>query len=868
MSDSFPHAGTDLPWHALAVGQAEVALRTDKAAGLASDDALTRLKIHGPNLLPQLQTAGPIGLLLHQFKSLLVYVLLAAAFLSLLLGDMLEFAAILTIAALNAVLGFVQEYKAEKALSALKSLTAPTAMVLRQTAPARIAAAEVVPGDVLILEAGDIVSADARIVEAVSLAVSEAALTGESVAVDKTTEPVDPESQLADRFSMAYQGTHVARGRGRAVVVATGGATEVGKIAMQVSTQPREETPLQVELARVGRYLALAAAVLCLVVFAVGVLRGVEATEMLLTAASLAVAAIPEGLPAAATIVLALGVQRMAQRNVIVRRLSSVETLGSVTVVFTDKTGTLTENRMHVQEAWSANDPDDLLLVSVLCNNATLDDGNVPASGDPTEIALLTWAREQDADVADWQRRHPRQAEVPFEAERARMTVVVSNGDRGSLVLVKGAPDVVVERLRPTAAGGSWEQEKQRVLARAAEMAESGMRVLALAKRSLPEGSEFPKVEEDLDLVGLVGLADPIRAEAPAAVRMAQQAGIHVVMLTGDQPATASAIAQRIGLENHVVNGKQVHDLDLNELASLLASSSVFARVTSEHKMRIIQASRQSKTVVAMTGDGVNDAPALRAADIGIAMGKGGTDVAREASDMVLTDDNFSSIVAAIEEGRTIHANIRRFIHFLLSCNTAEILVVFLALVFASETVLTPLQILFVNLVTDGLPALALGVEPAAVTVMHRRPRRLQTAMLSFRSLTPILGLGGLIAMTSLAAFTLGWSWDGETLANRMAFATLVGSQLGASIVFRSEVEPFFRLRRNAWLAIAIETSLLFLVAVFYLPPLQEAFRTGSLSPVQWLTVAILSAVPLLVGEAVKVSGLLRKLHLIPDEME
>ena len=866
MTDSllppFPGAGVNELWHAHPTTQVEQKLRADKDTGLSTAEALTRLETYGSNLLPEPQAPGALRLLLHQFQSLLVYVLLGAAILSLVLGDILEFVAILVIAGLNAALGFVQEYKAEKALSALKSLTAPTAMVLRNAIPLRIPAAEVVPGDVLLLEAGDIVSADARIVEAVSLAVSEAALTGESAPVEKTNQAVDPESDLADRFSMVFQGTHVARGRGRALVVATGGATEVGKIAAQVATQPREETPLQKELARVGRYLTSAAAVLCFTVFAVGILRGIETDEMLLTAASLAVAAIPEGLPAAATIVLALGVQRMAERHVIVRRLSSVETLGSVTVIFTDKTGTLTENRMQVQETWSPNGQDDLLLVSVLCNNATLGGGDIPASGDPTEIALLTWARDQGVAVADWQKRYQRQSEIPFEAERARMTVIVGNGQVGRLALVKGAPDVIVERLQSIGTSLAGEQEKRLVLERAAGMATSGMRVLALAKKVLPKEGEAPEIEEDLVLVGLVGLADPVREEAPAAVERARQAGIHVVMLTGDQPATAASIARRIGLDSRVVTGKEVHDLGLTDLASHLATANVFARVTSEHKMRIIQASRHANEIVAMTGDGVNDAPALRAADIGIAMGKGGTDVAREAADMVLTDDNFSSIVAAVEEGRTIHANIRRFIHFLLSCNAAEILVVFLALAFAGETVLTPLQILFVNLVTDGLPALALGVEPASLAVMRQQPRKRRRSILSSRSLTPILGLGGLIATATLAAFALGWIWSGEELANRLAFATLVGSQLSASIVFRSEVDPFFKLRRNIWLSAAIAASALALLVVFYLPPLREAFLTGPLSAAQWLTVASLSAIPLIVGEVVKSSGLLGLLHL------
>ena len=392
---AFPGASMNEPWHARPTGQVERELRTDKDTGLSSADAETRLRTHGANLLPESQAPGAIRLLARQFQSLLVYVLLGAVLLSLVLGDILEFVAILVIAVLNAALGFVQEYKAEKALSALKSLTAPTAMVLRNAIPVRIAAADVVPGDLLLLEAGDIISADARITEALSFAVSEASLTGESVAVEKRVDAVALDSQLADRFSMVFQGTHVARGRGRALVVVTGSATEMGKIAAQVASQPREETPLQKELARVGRYRTSVAAALCLIVFVVGVLRGIDTNEMLLTASSLAVAAIPEGLPAAATIVLALGVQRMAERHVIVRRLSSVETLGSVTVVFTDKTGTLTENRMRVQETWAGRDQDDLLLVSVLCNNATLDDGDIAASGDPTEVALLAWARDQ-----------------------------------------------------------------------------------------------------------------------------------------------------------------------------------------------------------------------------------------------------------------------------------------------------------------------------------------------------------------------------------------------------------------------------------------------------------------------------------------
>ncbi len=840
------------PFHALTVADVERELQSDLHRGLSSDEAARRLQTYGPNRLPEADAPKPWQLVLHQFASVLIYVLLGAAVVSLLLGDWLEFGAILVIAVLNAVLGFAQEYRAERALRALQEMSAPSASVVRDGRTLRLPAASVVPGDVLVLEAGDIVAADARVAEEVNLATSEALLTGESLPVEKDVEPVSETAYVAERASMVHQGTLVARGRGRAIAATTGSETQMGRIAALVAGRPREETHLQRELADVGRYLAYGAAGLCVIVFFVGLLRGIGVGEMALIAASLGVAAIPEGLPAASTIVLALGVQRMAARHVIVRRLASVETLGAVTTIFTDKTGTLTLNRMSVQDTWAAQDDDTLLRVAVLCNNATLGPDAAHDTGDPTEIALLRFAQDGGYDVSEARIAAKRDLELPFEAERARMTVVVDEPDGGRVALVKGAPEVIVERSIAIGTAAANEASKRDVLARSSRMAEDGMRVLALAQRHLTQAAYDEDLEQDLTLVGLVGLADPLRDEAPAAVQRARDAGIRVVMLTGDQPATAHSIGERLALDGAVITGREVEELGVDGLNAKLDGASIFARVTSDHKLAIVEAARRSGNVVAMTGDGVNDAPALRAADIGVAMGLGGTDVAREASDMVLTDDNFDSIIAAVEEGRTIHANVRRFILFLLSCNAAEVMVVFLALAVAGEAVLTPLQILFVNLVTDGLPALALGVEPAAADIMRRRPRDASKGLLTRASLPWITGMAVLIAASTLAAFAIGKAWDGDGLATRFAFATLVGSQLAASFVFRSDTLTTAHLQANVWLIGAVALSLLAMVLVFYAGPLQDAFDTGSLSIVQWGTVVALSLVPFIAGEAVK----------------
>jgi P-type Ca2+ transporter type 2C len=849
----------ELTWWSLPLEEALASLETGEQ-GLSSREASSRLQSYGPNRIPKPPRPGSLALLLNQFRSVLIYVLFLAAALSLALGDLLEFAAILLIALLNGVLGFVQEQRAEQALAALESMSAPSAGLLRDGHSVRVAAEQIVPGDLLLLEAGDIVAADARLVEAISLATGEALLTGESFAQPKTPGPVIAQTPLAERSCMVYQGTLVTRGRGRAVVVSTGAMTEMGRIAGYVAAGQREETPLQRELAYVGRYLVIAAALLCFGVFLAGLAEGIEASEMLLTAASLAVAAIPEGLPAAATVVLALGVQRMASRNAVVRRLSSVETLGSVTIVYTDKTGTLTQNRMRVEETWLAGEERDLLRIAWDCNNAVMAHGESPATGDPTEIALLEFVLEHEPDAAEiWS--GDRHAEVPFDAERARMTVVVPDGAGGRLALVKGSTQRVLERCSKIGATPITEALRAEALSRAAAMASKSLRVLALARRNLPEGTvSSEEIENGLTFVGLVGMADPLRPHAADAIRRAQGAGVKVVMLTGDQRETARSVAAAVGLGGDVVAGSEIDEMDVEQLRKRFAEAQVFARVTSEHKLKIIQAARADGHVVAMTGDGVNDAPALHAADIGVAMGLGGTDVAREASDLVLSNDEFSTIVAAIEEGRTIHTNIRRFIHFLLSCNTAEIAVIFLALLATREVVLTPLQILFVNLLTDGLPALALGLEPVASNVMQRPPRSPGSGLLISRSLVPILGLGSVIAATSLIALAVG----GDSGAS-MTFATLIGGQLAASLVFRSESESLFSLAPNRWLTLALVVSVAALAAAFYIPHLSDAFDLDRLSISQWAIVAGLSITPLVVSEFARLTGLLKRFNLVPS---
>jgi Ca2+-transporting ATPase len=835
-------------WHALLVDDIARRLDVDPAAGLPGPEVAERAKRFGPNVLPEAEPPAAWRVLLGQFASLLVAILLGAALVSLVLGDVLEFASILVITVLNAVFGFAQEYRAERALGALRALSAPGAVVRREGTERRIPAAEVVPGDILLFEAGDVIAADARIVDATSLAVSEASLTGESLPVDKSADPSPEGAALGDRTSMVYQATIVARGHGQAIVVATGRRTEVGHIAGLVAGHTEGATRLQRELASVGRVLAVAAGAVCIVVFVLGLVRGLDVETMFLVAASLGVAAIPEGLPAASTVVLALGVQRMARRRAIVRRLSSVETLGAVTTIFTDKTGTLTENRMTVTAAWTANGADrssHLRASAVLCNNATLAHNGGSTTGDPTEVALLEWAAAQGVDIEGERRRYSRESELPFDTERKRMTVVVRDPDGRRLALVKGAPEVLAERSNDGAGRASLEAEDRRLAA-------AGSRVLAFAQRELHPGEEGDALEQDLDLVGLIAMADPLRAEAEPAIKRARAAGIRVVMLTGDQPVTARAIAGELGLPGDVVTGVDIETAGEEELAARAARAGVFARVTSEHKLRIIEAARHQGEVVAMTGDGVNDAPALQAADIGVAMGRIGTDVARQAADMVLTDDNFRSIVDAVEEGRTIHGNIKRFIHFLLSCNVGEILVVFIALAAFGEQALTPLQILFVNLLTDGLPALALGVEPAHEGVMHRKPRPQGEMLIGRRSLIPIAGIGGLVAVATLAAFGAGLARADAELGGRLAFAALVGSQLAASLVFRSETQAFFRLPPNRWLTVSIGVSMLALLAVFYLPVLQEPFGTRGLTAGEWALVAGLSMLPLGGGELAK----------------
>lgn len=863
------HASTDpvsvqqdtVPWHALAPEEVAVRLGTDLARGLAPQEAVRRARVLGPNVLPERSGPSPVRLLGAQFKSALVGVLLAAFAVSLLLGNAKEAVAIAVVVVLNAALGFVQEYRAERAMAALRKLAVPKARVRRAGRVQELSSAHLVPGDVILLEAGDRVPADARVVEAVGLRTDESALTGESVPVDKGPRAVAPDTPVPDRRSVVYMGTVVTAGRGAAVVVATGSRTELGRVAGLVAATRPEATPLQRRLERLARTLGVFAAAIVLVVAALGFARGEDPARVWLMAVSLAVAAVPEGLPVVLTLALSLGAQRMLKRRALVRKLSAVETLGSVTVICTDKTGTLTENRLTLVELQTPDGPARpadgstgevswAAVAACLCHDAEPDDSG-GFVGDPVDVALArgvaSWGYRRDR----WEQVLPRRAEWPFDGGRKRMTTVhqvlepgcLPEGFSGGyLVFVKGAPEVVLPRCRWILRAGRCEMlegaQRRQVDERVEELARRGVRVLALAcgvREALP--STEGDAERDLVFLGLAGLVDPLRPEVPEAVRKCRAAGVRVVMVTGDHPATALAVARGAGIVDpgpqRVVTGPELEAMTREQLLEAVRQASVFARVVPEQKLVLVEALQAQGEVVAVTGDGVNDGPALRRAEVGVAMGSG-TEVAREASAVVLLDDNFATVVAAVEEGRVVFDNVRKFVRYLFTTNVAELWTVLAASLAGLPFPLYPLQVLWINLVTDGPPALALSVEPPEEDVMRRPPRRPQEPLLTPAQAVQVVWVGLLMGIATLAVGVVFFR-RADPAWQTSVFAALTVAQFFNVYAVRSS-RPLWRgAASNPALAVSVAVGVALLAAVVYVPALQPYFHTRPLTAGQVL---------------------------------
>ena len=861
-------------WYAMETREVLKELRTSGTEGLSAGEARRRLERNGRNELKAREGPGLLRRLLGQLRDPMVLVLLGAAGLSLWAGggeDWVEAVIILGIVLLNAVISLTQEDNAQKALEALRDLSAPMANVIREGRPCWVEAGQLVPGDLICLEAGDLVPADARVLSAAGLTADESAMTGESLPVAKEAcGALPPGTGLGDRKNMVLSGTVITAGRGRCVITATGMETEMGHIAGLLLEQKEGKTPLQKKMEEISGTLSFLCLCVCAVMFGVGLLRGKGLLDMFLTAVSLAVAAIPEGLPAVVTIVLALGVQRLARRGGIVRRLPAVETLGCAGVICSDKTGTLTQNRMTVQEVWTpGGDRRTALAGGALCSDASLlrDGGGVRAAGDPTECAIVEAARCAGLDKAELERSYPRQGECPFDSERKRMSTLHPRTEGGCRLLVKGAPDVLFP-LCAKALGAAGETDFTPALRRRAAsaneaMAQRALRVLAVAWRDLPRlpaGTDTRSLETGLTLVGLVGMMDPPRPEARGAVERCFTAGIRPVMITGDHKLTALAVARQLGMlrpGDLALTGEELDFLPQELLEQEVEKVSVYARVTPEHKMRIVRAWQRRGQVVAMTGDGVNDAPALKAADIGCAMGRSGTDVAKGAADMVLTDDNFTTIVQAVEEGRGIFANIRKAIHYLLSCNIGEIAAVALATALdLPRTPLTPVQLLWLNLVTDSLPALALGVEPVEEGVMEEGPRPARAGLFTKAFSLRLAWQGLLVGAVTLCAWAMGWSMaaDGGALAGTMAFATLTLCQLFHAFDVRSDRRTVAELglTSNRAMVKAFLVGLVLLLSALVFPPLRLVFGTVAMPLGAWGRVLLLSLVPAAVSEGEK----------------
>lgn len=867
----------EIPAHTLDAGEILTSLNTGQD-GLTGREAAERKEKYGRNELAEGHHKTLLEMFWEQFKNIMVIILLIAAAISGFMHEITDTVIILFVVIINAVLGVVQESKAEKALAALKKMAAPYAKVKRDGVVQDLPTADLVPGDIVILEAGDYVPADLRLLECASLKIEEAALTGESVPVDKETKALtNPDLVIGDRRNMAYSGSSVTYGRGVGVVIATGMNTEVGKIAGHLSKTETQETPLQKKLVEMSRFLSVAIIIISIVMFVVGILQGRETFEMFLTAISLAVAAIPEGLPAVITIVLALGVQRMAKRNAIVRKLSAVETLGSTEIICSDKTGTLTQNKMTVKEIYvngniaSGDNRLDAGLgifmeVLALCNDVKIsrnEDQSPNLKGDPTETALVKFAAEHGFQKDVLEATLPRTDEIPFDSERKLMSTIHSV-DNLFRVMTKGAPDMLLERCSRILVNGQVKaltaEVKKAIQNANREMARKALRVLAVAYKdldTLPAHPESETLETDLVFVGLTGMIDPPRPEVYNAVKVCAGAGIRPIMITGDHRDTAAAIAQELGIardESEIINGNELNQFSDEELEARITQYSVYARVSPEHKVRIVNAWKKRGKIVAMTGDGVNDAPALKAADIGVGMGITGTDVAKGVSNIVLADDNFATIVFAVEEGRKIYSNIRKTVQFLLSSNLGEIVTLFIGTML-NWTVLFPIHILWVNLVTDTFPALALGMEKAEQNVMRQKPRNAKSSFFAGRVGLSIVYQGIIKGLITLSVFYIGYTLYGQKIAVTMTFITLGLIQLTHSLNVRSNTQSLFKMGifSNPYLTGAIVLAAVLQIIVVLMPSLNHIFRVECLNLTQWLIVLAATFVIIPIVELAKI---------------
>jgi len=896
-------------WHLNPEAAARL-LETDAQNGLAGAGIPDRRAKFGPNQLQEQKGRTPFRIFLEQFNDFMIWVLIGAALISGFLAvfvpsegnrdEWVDALAIMAIVILNAVLGFLQEHRAERSLLALRRMAAPFSRVIRDGARSSIPAADLVPGDLVELEAGDHVPADGRIIQHTpNFSVQEASLTGESTPVQKTQAELDEEDiPLADRANMVYLGTAVVSGKARVLIAETGMKTELGRIAGMIQAITQERTPLQKRLEQFGKFIIYACFALVAIVFGLELLRGGKLLDIFLTSVSLAVAAIPEGLPAVVTIALALGVQRMVKRHVLIRKLPAVETLGSASVICSDKTGTLTKNEMTVRAVWTArgltqvsgagyepvgefsrdhqpirieSDPDiqACLAAAVLCNGAELVEKNGlwKIVGDPTEGSLLTCAAKAKLWKADLEARAPFVEEIPFDSERKRMTILRKDSESGMVTAyVKGAPDILLARCSQFLENGRLrpiqKDDRVRIGHTNDGLAGQAMRVLAVAQRVFAEPPaewEEAVVENDLTFLGLIAMIDPPREEVKTAIAKCRASGIATVMITGDHIKTAVAIARELGFygeESRALTGEDLDRLNEETFDREVERIAVYARVSPEHKLRVVRAWRKRGQVVAMTGDGVNDAPAVKEADIGVAMGITGTDVTKEVSDMIITDDNFASIVAAVEEGRGIYDNIKKFIHYLLSCNTGEIVTMFVASLVGWPVPLFPIQILWVNLVTDGLPALALGMDPVAKDIMNRPPRRKDEPIITGRRARLIIAQGVFIGFCSLMAFAFVLFIEKESLsrARTAALFALAASQLFHSLNCRSQRESIFKLGlfTNMKLIAAVGLSFSLQIAILYLPFTRKIFKVEALSALDLAIVVVVSSFPLWAMELIK----------------